>query len=151
MKIIGARVKNSVSPLKGCFMETQNYGGWGFLCAFNLIYKYVFRYRALIWSQTSRLLSLNEPTHEINNCLYNLRSINVACIKKSFFLTIIYVEHEALYLPCTLRSCTLWTPRKSFTSARARSTAGPHRSRSNGLSRWDAIRTPTLYTRKEFS
>lgn len=35
--------------------------------------------------------------------------------------------------------------RNSLTSARAKSTAGPQRSRSNGLSRCEAINTPTLY------
>lgn len=50
------------------------------------------------------------------------------------------------YLPCTFCSSTPWCDKNfSLTLSRARSTAGPHRSRSKGESRRDAIRTPTLY------
>lgn len=57
-------------------------------------------------------------------------------------------QADAPYLACCLWSLMLcWLRNSLFTNSSAMSTAGPARSRSNGESRLDAIRTPTLYTR----
>lgn len=66
-----------------------------------------------------------------------------------FYRNLVYLlikKFKRSHLSCTLCNWILCPLRKiSFTSSRARSIAGPQRSRSNGESSLEAIRTPTLY------
>lgn len=57
------------------------------------------------------------------------------------------ITSHITYLPCTFCSSTPWCARNfSLILSKAKSTAGPHLSRSKGESRREAMRTPTLYT-----